>query len=75
MATIALALDALLNRPEVPLQQAVAEHFSPSYRRRANGTWDEREGFVAHIAACFSASEFDWSRRFQSGLSSSTPVG
>ena len=50
MTTIALALDALLNHPEVPLEQAVAEHFGPGYRQRTNGTWDEREGFVAHIA-------------------------
>ncbi|MFJ9074685.1 nuclear transport factor 2 family protein [Streptomyces sp. NPDC102278] len=47
---IVAALNDLLFTPEADLQAAVDRHFAPDYRQRTNGTWDERDGFTAHIA-------------------------
>ncbi|MCY0957351.1 nuclear transport factor 2 family protein [Streptomyces sp. H27-H5] len=48
--TIAAALDDLLFTPGLDLREAVDRHFAPDYRQRTDGTWDERDGFIAHIA-------------------------
>lgn len=48
--TIAAALHDLLNTPELPLDQAVSRHFSDDYRQRTDGSWDDRAGFLAHMA-------------------------
>ncbi|MER5776746.1 nuclear transport factor 2 family protein [Streptomyces sp. NPDC002039] len=47
---IVAALNDLLFTPELDLGEAVDRHFAPDYRQRTNGTWDERDGFIAHIA-------------------------
>ncbi|WP_330331265.1 nuclear transport factor 2 family protein [Streptomyces sp. NBC_00536] len=47
---IAAALADLLFTPEVDLHTAVDRHFAPDYRQRTDGTWADRDGFVAHIA-------------------------
>jgi hypothetical protein len=44
------ALDDLLFRPGVDLASAVDRHFAPDYRQRTDGQWEDRAGFVAHIA-------------------------
>jgi hypothetical protein len=44
------ALTDLLFRPEVDLAAAADRHFAPDYRQRTDGSWDERDGFVEHIA-------------------------
>ncbi|MCX7692382.1 nuclear transport factor 2 family protein [Tepidimonas taiwanensis] len=48
IATIHTVLDTLLNRPDVPLHTWLDRHFSPGYRQRTNGHWDDRAGFEAH---------------------------
>ncbi|WP_406094994.1 nuclear transport factor 2 family protein [Kitasatospora purpeofusca] len=49
---ITRALDDLLFAPDpdLPLDEAVARHFTPDYRQRTNGVWSDRAGFVEHIA-------------------------
>lgn len=42
------ALDDLLNRQNLPLQEVLDRHFSPDYRQRTNGHWDDREAFARH---------------------------
>ena len=44
------ALTDLLFRPELDLATAADRHFAPDYRQRTDGTWDERDGFIEHIA-------------------------
>jgi len=46
--TIHAALDELLNRQELPLDEILDRHFSPDYRQRTNGQWDDRQGFAQH---------------------------
>lgn len=45
---IRLALDELLNRQEFPLETVLDRHFSPDYRQRTNGVWDDRAAFARH---------------------------
>ena len=44
------ALTDLLFRPEVDLAAAADRHFAPDYRQRTDGSWDDRDGFIEHIA-------------------------
>jgi hypothetical protein len=44
------ALTDLLFRPELDLVTATDRHFALDYRQRTDGRWDEREGFIEHIA-------------------------
>ncbi len=50
MTDIKTALYDLLRDRDASLDQAVDRHFAPHYRQRTNGSWDDRAGFVAHIA-------------------------
>jgi len=45
---IRTALDELLNQPHRPLEDVLDRHFSPDYRQRTNGQWDDREAFARH---------------------------
>lgn len=47
-ADIRLALDELLNQRHLPLEDVLDRHFSPEYRQRTNGRWDDREAFSRH---------------------------
>jgi len=47
---IAAALTDLLFAPELDLHEAADRHFSPDYRQRTDGRWDDRDDFLAHIA-------------------------
>ncbi|WP_406720538.1 hypothetical protein RPE78_10730 [Thioclava litoralis] len=49
MTDIKTALDDLLNRQDLPLDAVLDRHFSPNYRQRTNGVWDDREGFRLHV--------------------------
>lgn len=42
------ALDDILNQQQRPLGDVLDRHFSPSYRQRTNGHWDDREAFAQH---------------------------
>ncbi|MGW7545084.1 nuclear transport factor 2 family protein [Streptomyces sp. NPDC054770] len=44
------ALTDLLFNPAISLEEAVDRHFTPDYRQRTDGRWDDRAGFVEHIA-------------------------
>lgn len=48
MITICSFLDELLNRQELPLEDLLDRYFSPNYRQRTNGRWDDREAFARH---------------------------
>ncbi len=45
---IRLALDGILNQQQLPLDNVLDSHFSPDYRQRTDGHWDDREAFVRH---------------------------
>lgn len=47
--TIAAALTDLLFTPDLDLDAAINRHFTPDYRQRTDGRWDDRAGFAAHI--------------------------
>ena len=47
--SIVRILDKILNHPEIPLDDIVNQHFSPEYRQRTNGHWDNRTEFVQHL--------------------------
>ncbi|RMX08553.1 nuclear transport factor 2 family protein [Corticibacter populi] len=49
MTDIRSALEDLLNRQDIPLEEALERHFSPDYRQRTNGQWDDRAAFVRHV--------------------------
>lgn len=42
------ALDDILNQQQHPLEDVLDRHFSPGYRQRTNGRWDDREAFAQH---------------------------
>eukprot|EP01039_Chlorochromonas_danica_P007352 gene7352-8134_t len=46
--SISPVLNALLNDQHVPLEEVLNRYFSPEYRQRTNGHWDNREEFLAH---------------------------
>ncbi|EPH41362.1 nuclear transport factor 2 family protein [Streptomyces aurantiacus] len=48
--TIVTALTDLIFNPGLDLHEAADRHFAPDYRQRTNGQWDDREGFLEHIA-------------------------
>ncbi|MBO3675661.1 nuclear transport factor 2 family protein [Streptomyces sp. NEAU-YJ-81] len=47
---IAAALTDLLFTPGFDLAEAADRHFTPDYRQRTDGRWDDRGEFMAHIA-------------------------
>ena len=47
-ADIRSALDDILNQQRRPLEDVLDRHFSPDYRQRTNGHWDDREAFAQH---------------------------
>ena len=49
MASIATALDDLLNNRELSIEQAVQRHFAEDYRQRTDGVWSDRHGFIEHM--------------------------
>lgn len=51
MSTISIhtVLDQLLNQQHLPLNEVLDRFFSPHYRQRTNGMWDDREAFAQHI--------------------------
>ncbi|MBU9818461.1 nuclear transport factor 2 family protein [Rahnella sp. BCC 1045] len=49
VANIHNALNDLLNRQDIPLETSIDRYFSPDYRQRTNGKWDDRTNFIQHI--------------------------
>ena len=49
MTTIKDAVEDLLNHQRFTVDEAVDRHFSPTFRQRTNGRWDDRAGFLARI--------------------------
>ncbi|MFF3515246.1 nuclear transport factor 2 family protein [Streptomyces sp. NPDC002573] len=47
---IAAALADLLLDSGLDLREAAGRHFAPDYRQRTDGRWDDRDGFLEHIA-------------------------
>ncbi|MEU9132636.1 nuclear transport factor 2 family protein [Kitasatospora sp. NPDC048540] len=47
---IRAALTDLLLTPGLDLDEAADRHFAPDYRQRTDGRWDDRTGFLTHIA-------------------------
>lgn len=50
MTSIAAALHDLLNEQDLDLEEAAHRHFTDDYRQRTDGVWDDRDGFIEHIA-------------------------
>ncbi|WP_245984173.1 nuclear transport factor 2 family protein [Streptomyces tateyamensis] len=50
MTDIATAVTDLLFTPGLSLEEAADRHFAPDYRQRTDGHWDDRTGFLTHIA-------------------------
>ncbi|MEV7283047.1 nuclear transport factor 2 family protein [Streptomyces sp. NPDC093252] len=48
--SMSAALTDLIFNPRITTAEAVDRHFTPDYRQRTDGRWDDRAGFVAHIA-------------------------
>ncbi|MFD9223745.1 nuclear transport factor 2 family protein [Streptomyces sp. NPDC060064] len=46
---IKAALTDLIFSSDLTVQEAADRHFTPEYRQRTDGTWDDRAGFVEHI--------------------------
>lgn len=49
MTILKKAIDDLFD-PTLTIEHAVDRHFAPGFRQRTNGQWDDRAGFLAHIA-------------------------
>ncbi|GGO91982.1 nuclear transport factor 2 family protein [Wenjunlia tyrosinilytica] len=47
---MAVALTDLLFTPGLELHEAADRHFAPDHRQRTDGAWDDRDGFLEHIA-------------------------
>ncbi|MEU9015404.1 nuclear transport factor 2 family protein [Streptomyces sp. NPDC048479] len=46
---IKAALTDLIFSSDLTVQEAADRHFTPEYRQRTDGQWDDRAGFVEHI--------------------------
>jgi len=57
MSTIKEAVEDLLNNRQLTADEALDRHFSPSFRQRTNGHWDDRTAFRARIIALREAVE------------------
>lgn len=47
--SIHTVLDQLLNQQHLALNDVIDRYFSPHYRQRTNGVWDDRAAFTQHI--------------------------
>ena len=45
---IKTVLDEVINQQGLPLEKVLDRYFSPSYRQRTNGCWEDRNGFANH---------------------------
>lgn len=50
MSALKQAIEDLLANSGRSVQEAVSRHFTPDFRQRTNGNWDDRDTFVARIA-------------------------
>jgi hypothetical protein len=49
VTTIKNAVEDLLNHRQFTVDEATDRHFSPTFRQRTNGRWDDRAAFLARI--------------------------
>jgi hypothetical protein len=49
-ATVKAALEALLLRRDISVEDVIDRYFTPDYRQRTDGTRSDRAEFAAHIA-------------------------
>ena len=49
MTTIKEAVTDMLSNHAISVEEAADRHFSPGFRQKTNGHWDDRAGFVARI--------------------------
>ncbi len=49
MSTLKEAIEDLLNNRELTVDEAADKHFSPDFRQRTNGSWDDRIAVIARI--------------------------
>ena len=50
MTSLKDAVEDLLDRSHLSVEQAADRHVAPGFRQRTNGHWDDRATFVARIA-------------------------
>ena len=48
--TVKAALEDLLLRRDLAVDDAIDRHFTPDYRQRTDGEWSDRAEFAAHIS-------------------------
>lgn len=51
MSTIKEAVEDLLNNRQMTTEKALDRHFSPDFRQRTNGRWENRAAVCARIVA------------------------
>lgn len=51
MSSLKEAIEDLFNNTALTTEQAMALHFTPSFRQRVNGTWIDHAGFLAAVAS------------------------
>lgn len=57
--TLHITPDELLNQQDLPLDTVLDRHFSPGYRQRANGHWDDRAAFARHARKLVAAARIE----------------
>ncbi len=50
MTSIKAAVQDLLGRRELTLEDAADRHYHPLFRQRTDGQWEDRASFLAHMA-------------------------
>ncbi len=50
MSALKQAIEDLLANSGLSVEESVSRHFTPDFRQRTNGNWDDHDAFVARIA-------------------------
>ncbi|KAL2438562.1 hypothetical protein ABEF95_012230 [Exophiala dermatitidis] len=48
--SILTTLDEMLNQKHLPLDEVLNRNFTPDYRQRTDGNWDDRQAFARHAS-------------------------
>lgn len=51
MSKLKEAIEGLLNNRKLTVDEAADKHFTPNFRQRTNGSWDDRIAVIARITA------------------------
>ena len=49
MSKLKEAIEDLLNNRKLTVEEAADKHFTPDFRQRTNGSWDDRIAVIARI--------------------------